>query len=73
MPCSYTIDSGVAMTTSVAPMTFTMRFGQPGTHTVEIAVWNCAMTAPVSATADVVVTPPTFYLYLPVIIRSGGS
>jgi hypothetical protein len=73
MPCSYTVDGGVVMTTSVAPMTFTLRFAEPGTQSVEIGVWNCAMTLPVTATVDVLVTQPTFYLYLPVIVRDGGS
>ena len=57
---------------SANPLTFTLVAGEPGTYTVEIAVWNCAMTVPVTDSVSVVVSKPVtprFYIYLPVIVK----
>ncbi len=57
---------------SANPLTFTLVAGEPNTYTVEIAVWNCAMTLPVTSTATVVVAEPPrpfHYIYLPLIVK----
>jgi len=57
---------------SANPLTFPLVAGEPGTYTVEIAVWNCAMTVPVTDSVPVVVSNPVtprFYIYLPVIVK----
>lgn len=75
-PYSYTIDyddgtAPVAGTSSDDPMTLNHTFATAGTHTVEIAVWNCTMTAmePKTDTADVVVNK-RFWIYLPILMRN---
>jgi len=47
---------GGVMTSSADPLLFTDTFATTGTHTVEIAVWNCAMTEAQAVTDSVVVT-----------------
>ncbi len=57
---------------STNPLTFTLVAGEPGTYTVEIALWNCAMTVPVTDSVVVVVSEPVtprFYIYLPIIVK----
>ena len=47
---------GGVMASSADPLLFTDTFATTGTHTVEIAVWNCAMTEAQAMTGSVVVT-----------------
>jgi PKD repeat protein len=71
-PYTYTVDGGPEMTATTGPLSFTLSFEQPGTHTVEIAIWNCEMTVPVTGTADAVVwepEEPIFYIYLPLVVK----
>jgi hypothetical protein len=56
--------------TVVIPLTFTLSLASPGTHTVEIAVWNCTMTVPITDTVAVVVSPMTWESYLPLVTKS---
>jgi hypothetical protein len=53
-----TIDGnpGSVMTSTTDPLILTNTFGTTGTHTVNIAVWNCEMTTPATATVEVEVT-----------------
>ncbi len=61
-PYTYTIDYGAGpsapASSSADLLTATLDhiFALTGTHTVEIAVWNCDMSEPVTATVDVVVS-----------------
>ncbi len=72
-PYTYTINGGPELSSSSNPLAFTLTFSAVGTHTVTIAVWNCAMATPATDSVDVVVAElPSGYLhiYLPVITRS---
>ncbi|MFN2168115.1 MAG: hypothetical protein ACK2U9_17880, partial [Anaerolineae bacterium] len=68
-PYTYTLAAGEPLTATANPLTFASNFGATGTHTLEIQVWNCAMTVPVTDSVEVVVVaPPAFrYIYLPLI------
>jgi PKD repeat protein len=68
-PYTYTLYPGTPITATTDPLNFFVNFDQPGTHTLEIAVWNCAMTTPLTDSVQVpVVEPPAYYyLYLPII------
>ncbi|MBN1137336.1 MAG: DUF4394 domain-containing protein, partial [Anaerolineae bacterium] len=66
-PYNYSIDGGPVQQASDDPLVFSLTFTEPGTQTVEIAVWNCDMTTPVTDTVQVVVNHYT--IYLPVIFR----
>ena len=70
-PYTYTVDGGPATSTSDDPFTFVVTASEPGTQTVEIAIWNCPGAAPATATIDVVVTEP-FYFYLPIVLKAYG-
>jgi len=70
-PYSYTLAvGGPELTADTEPFTFTLSFSTPGTHTVEIAVWNCDMAEPVTGTVEVVVQAPKIYIYLPIIAKN---
>jgi len=70
-PYSYTLAvGGPVLTADTEPFTFTLSFSTPGTHTVEIAVWNCDMAEPVTGTVEVVVQAPKIYIYLPIIAKN---
>jgi uncharacterized repeat protein (TIGR01451 family) len=62
---------GDELTASDDPLTFTQSFTGIGTHTVEIAVWNCDMAAAeaVVSTLDVTVSYGLRHLYLPLVLR----
>jgi len=78
-PYTYTIDyddgtAPLTLTSSDDPLTLTHTFATAGVHNVEIAIWNCAMTALEAVTDVEVVTampgpapPPDFWLYLPLV------
>jgi carboxypeptidase T len=68
-PYTYTLAAGAPLTATADPLTFLASFGATGTHTVEIQVWNCAMTVPITGSVEVVVVepPPFHYIYLPLI------
>jgi hypothetical protein len=73
-PFSYTIDYGdgtppVMDTSSDDPMAFSHAFADSGTMRVQIQIWNCGMTVPVSDWMDVEVMEPMFYIYLPVVVK----
>jgi PKD repeat protein len=76
-PYNYTVDYGdgtvpVTGTDSLDPLALSYTYASTGTYTVAIGVWNCAMTVPVTDTAEVVVAEPeepTFYIYLPLIVK----
>jgi uncharacterized cupin superfamily protein len=60
-PYTYTIDyddaSGpITGTSSTDPITLTHTYATSGTYTVEIGVWNCDMTTPVTTTRIVTIT-----------------
>ncbi len=60
-PYSYTIAvdgaPGPARSGMDDPLLFTATFAVTGTHTVEVAAWNCAMAGPATDTVEVVVEP----------------
>ena len=73
-PYTYTIDGGTAISSSADPLTFDLTFTSVGTHTVEVAVWNCEMTTPLVGAINVSVIasePLKFYIYLPILLRLG--
>ena len=59
-PYSYTIDYGDGVSTTASssadPLAIDHTFASTGVHTVEIGVWNCAMTPAQAVTSSVVVT-----------------
>lgn len=77
-PFSYTVHYGDGTppeesNSSDDPLSLTHTFSITGTLTVEMAVWNCEMTVPVTDTVVVVVREPSqgadFWLYLPLISK----
>ncbi len=59
-PYTYTIDYGDGTsdgltTSSDDPITFDHTYTQAGTYILQFAAWNCAMTAPISDSVEVVV------------------
>jgi PKD repeat protein len=73
-PYTYALNGGPETVSSADPLTFTLSFAEPGTHVVEVAVWNCDMAAPVIATTSVEVeSQDLFYIYLPLIVKGDGS
>ena len=73
-PYSYTINGDVTVTGSANPLDFTLTYTAPGTYTVELAAWNCALTSPLTDTVQVIVTPSlepssSYSFYLPLIAR----
>jgi hypothetical protein len=54
---------------SLAPITLTHDYTAAGSYQVSVGVWNCAMTLPVSDSAQVTVTEPPYEIYLPMVIR----
>ena len=74
-PYTYTVDyggghGGVAPS-SADPLALSHTWTSTGTHTVEIAVWNCAMTMPLTGTVQVTVSEqPTYWIFLPAILRN---
>jgi PKD repeat protein len=77
-PYSYTIDyddgtAPLTATASVDPLILTHTYSTTGTYTVEIDVWNCEMTTPITATLDVdIVTDDDFYIYIPLVLKNSG-
>jgi hypothetical protein len=77
-PYTYTIDYGdgmsVTLTSSADPLALSHTFTAVGTYTVQISVWNCDMTVPVTDQVEVVVSeqagPPEYKLYLPLINKN---
>jgi hypothetical protein len=67
-PYNYSINGGPVQVAGDDPLLFSLTFTEPGTFAVEIAVWNCDMTTPATATVEVVVT--SYTIYLPVIFRN---
>ena len=77
IPYRYTLDfgdgPGDVLLTANTTIPFTHTFAVTGTYTVEIAVWNCAMTEPVTDQVTVTVSariPPTYTLFLPLVMRA---
>ena len=67
-------DDGTITTTTASadPLSLAHTFDTTGTYTVEIAVWNCDMTEPVTDSLSLTVHPPgaTFsHIYLPLVMR----
>jgi hypothetical protein len=73
-PYTYTIDYGsgadAPQISSDDPLMLNHTFANTGTHTVEIAVWNCGMTTPVTDSVSVMVGVPTYNIYLPLVLRN---
>lgn len=75
IPYSYTIDYGDGITATAigveAMLTLTHTFAAVRTYTVQVAVWNCSMTAPVTDTMEVMINPRPFNFttYLPLLIK----
>jgi Subtilase family/Carboxypeptidase regulatory-like domain/Domain of unknown function (DUF4394) len=67
-PYSYSINGGPVQVSSDDPLLFSLSFGDPGSYSVEIAVWNCDMSAPATDTVEITISPYT--TYLPVILRN---
>jgi PKD repeat protein len=74
-PYSYTVDYGdgtapITATSSTDPLTLTHTYNTSATYTVEIGVWNCDMTTPITDILDVeIVRAADFYIYLPLVLR----
>ncbi len=76
-PYSYTIDYADGVTDTANSynnsMTLTHTFSSAENYTVEISVWNCLMTVPVTSQVGVTVnekpSPLPYRLYLPLIIK----
>jgi len=77
-PYNYTLDhddgtAQLAFSSSDDPLTFTHTFVTTGSHDVEIAVWNCAMTKPEAVIGAepviVLALPEDFWIYLPVVMN----
>ena len=58
------------LNSSVDPLAFDHTFANPGTYSVEIGVWNCDMTAPVTGTVEMVVIKPEVVIYLPLVLKN---
>ncbi len=78
---TYTIDYDdstpiVPTTSSDDPLLLMNSYVETGTYTIQINVWNCAMTVPMTDTVEVEVfqpaQPPENKLYLPLILRSSS-
>jgi hypothetical protein len=74
-PYTYTVDfddgtAPVTSTSSADPLPLTHTYAFTGTHTVEIAVWNCDMlrSEAVVGALDVVVEERKTYVYLPMVL-----
>ncbi len=77
LPYSYTIDlgDGSALVFGVSdqdPLMISHTFQITGTLVVQIAVWNCGMTAPVTDTLSITVLPepPAHLIYMPIISKN---
>jgi PKD repeat protein len=74
-PYSYAVDYGdgtvpVTGTDSLDPLALSYTYDSTGTYTVEIGVWNCAMTEPVTDTIEIGVEARLMhYIYLPIIVK----
>ncbi len=74
-PYTYTLDYGdggipITNTSSDDPLILTHTYTRTGRYTATIQVWNCAMSTPVTDTAQVLVETPTYHAYLPLVIRN---
>jgi hypothetical protein len=73
-PYTYTIDygsgAGASQSSSDDPLTLTHTFVETDTYEVEVAVWNCGMTTPVTDSVSVMVGVPTYNIYLPLVLRN---
>lgn len=75
VPYTYTVMVGetaviTAQTGSETPLLFSHTFSESGSYTVTVAVWNCDMATPLTATVVVTVSsPPDYLLFLPVALR----
>jgi len=67
-PYNYSINGGPVQVSGDDPLLFSLTFTEPGTQTVEIAVWNCDMSAPATDTVEVIVNYYT--TYLPMILKN---
>jgi hypothetical protein len=61
---------GAVMTDTVESLTFTRTFTASGPHTVDIGVWNCAMSASEAFTDTVSFTTYSYTIYLPLVMRN---
>jgi hypothetical protein len=68
-PYNYTINGSPVLASSADPQNFIMNFDTTGLHDVEIAVWNCPMTAPVTDTLQVMVEGQSPKVYLPIVMK----
>lgn len=75
IPYHYTVDYGDGITATAigieSTLTLTHAFAAVQTYTVQLAVWNCSMTAPMTDTLEVTINPRPFNLiiYLPLVIK----
>jgi hypothetical protein len=76
-PYTYTVDYGdgtapVTATDSLDPLALSYTYYTTGTYTVEIGVWNCAVTEPVTGTVEIVVETRLMHtIYLPLVVKGG--
>lgn len=75
-PYTYTIDyddgaTPMTSTASTDPFVITHTYATTGTYTVEIGVWNCDLTTPITTTVDIEITPSLeFDIFLPLVIKN---
>lgn len=73
-PYNYTIDydDGTALVTDTSsddPLVLDHTFATVDNYNVEIAAWNCGMTAPFTATIAVTVKEPEVLIFLPLVLK----
>jgi uncharacterized repeat protein (TIGR01451 family) len=73
-PYNYIIDydDGTELVTDMSsddPLVLDHTFAAVGNYNVEIAAWNCGMTAPFTATIGVTVKEPEVLIFLPLVLK----
>lgn len=75
-PYSYTLTYGDGQqdsgSSSADPLQFSHSYTQTGQYNVEVALWNCDMTTPITDSLQLEVieaSQPMFYLYLPLVVK----
>jgi carboxypeptidase T len=66
LPYTYTLSAGLPVTATADPLVLTTTFDAPGSYRVEIGVWNCAMTTPLTDSVEIVVSAVYRY-FLPLV------
>ena len=73
-PYTYTLNvdgtAGTSQTASNDPLTFEQTFAASGTHTVEIAIWNCTMAKGQALTDTIQVQIRPAAVFLPLVLKN---